>query len=144
MLKKARLPIVLIAAVCLGTIRTAHAQDRNAQVQKALAASDAWLKLVDAEKYTNSWNQAASFFRDHVTADRWAQMAAAARQPLGALKSRQFKAAQYATHLPGAPAGQYVVIQYDAAYANKPDAVETVTPMLDKDGQWRVSGYYIR
>ena len=23
-------------------------------------------------------------------------------------------------------------------------AVETVTPMLDKDGQWRVSGHYIR
>jgi hypothetical protein len=23
-------------------------------------------------------------------------------------------------------------------------AVETVTPMLDKNGQWKVSGYYIK
>ncbi|MEJ2473814.1 MAG: DUF4019 domain-containing protein [Desulfobacterales bacterium] len=27
---------------------------------------------------------------------------------------------------------------------NKTAAVETITPMLDKDGQWRVSGYYIK
>ncbi|MGA9534411.1 MAG: DUF4019 domain-containing protein [Desulfobacterales bacterium] len=27
---------------------------------------------------------------------------------------------------------------------NKTSAVETITPMLDKDGQWRVSGYYIK
>ncbi|MGB5422961.1 MAG: DUF4019 domain-containing protein [Desulfobacterales bacterium] len=27
---------------------------------------------------------------------------------------------------------------------NKASAVETITPMLDKDGQWRVSGYYIK
>ena len=24
------------------------------------------------------------------------------------------------------------------------DAVETITPMLDPDGQWRVSGYFIK
>jgi len=27
---------------------------------------------------------------------------------------------------------------------NKTSTVETITPMLDKDGQWRVSGYYIK
>jgi hypothetical protein len=67
-----------------------------------------------------------------------------ARKPLGALVSRKLKSAQYATSLPGAPDGQYVVIQYDTVFQNKSAAVETVTPMLDKDGHWRVSGYYIR
>jgi hypothetical protein len=37
-----------------------------------------------------------------------------------------------------------VVLQYQTSFANKKDAVETVTPMRDKDGQWRVSGYYIK
>jgi len=37
-----------------------------------------------------------------------------------------------------------VVIRYDASFANKKSAIETVTPMLDKDGQWRVSGYFIK
>jgi len=45
---------------------------------------------------------------------------------------------------PGAPDGEYVVIQYDSSFENKTEAVETVTPMLDPDGVWRVSGYYIR
>jgi hypothetical protein len=46
--------------------------------------------------------------------------------------------------LPGAPDGEYVVIQYQTAFQNKKSAIETVTPMLDKDGHWRVAGYYIK
>ncbi|HWN92533.1 MAG TPA: DUF4019 domain-containing protein, partial [Verrucomicrobiae bacterium] len=46
--------------------------------------------------------------------------------------------------LPGAPDGEYVVIQYETAFENKASAVETITPMLDKDGSWRISGYYIK
>jgi hypothetical protein len=51
---------------------------------------------------------------------------------------------EYSEKLPGAPDGKYVVIQFDAVFENKPSAVETVTPMLDPDGVWRVSGYFIR
>ena len=58
--------------------------------------------------------------------------------------SRKLKGAQYETSLPGAPDGEYVVIQYDTSFENKQSAVETITPTLDKDGQWRVSGYFIR
>jgi len=51
---------------------------------------------------------------------------------------------KYMTSLPGAPDGEYVVIQYKTSFENKKDAVETVTPMKDEDGVWRVSGYYIK
>jgi ribosomal protein S17E len=40
--------------------------------------------------------------------------------------------------------GEYVVIQFETSFENKKTAVETVTPMMDKDGIWRVSGYYIK
>ena len=83
-------------------------------------------------------------FRNAVTEEQWKQKAAAARKPLGRLVSRKRKLAHYATSLPGAPDGQYVVIQYENSFENKKSAVETVTPMMDKDGQWRVSGYYIK
>jgi len=36
------------------------------------------------------------------------------------------------------------VIQYESVFANKKSAVETVTPMLEPDGTWHVSGYYIK
>jgi len=48
------------------------------------------------------------------------------------------------TSMPGAPDGEYVVIQFESSFANKESAVETVTPMKGEDGVWRVSGYYIK
>ena len=122
---------------------TARAADQAA-VDEATKAADRWLKLVDAGDYKQSWNTACSLFRNAVTADQWAQQVGSVRKQVGALVSRKLKSAQYATSLPGAPDGKYVVIQYDSVFQNKSDAVETVTPMLDKDGQWRVSGYFIR
>ena len=43
-----------------------------------------------------------------------------------------------------ADAGKYVVIQYTTRFANKADATETVTPMRETDGSWKVSGYFIK
>ncbi len=46
--------------------------------------------------------------------------------------------------LPGAPDGNYVVIQFKTTFEHKAQAVETVTPMLENDGVWRVTGYFIK
>jgi predicted SnoaL-like aldol condensation-catalyzing enzyme len=64
--------------------------------------------------------------------------------PLGKVISRKLKTTSYQTTLPGAPDGQYVVIQFETSFQNKKSASEIVTPMVDKDGKWRVSGYYIK
>ncbi len=48
------------------------------------------------------------------------------------------------TSLPGAPDGQYVVIQYESSFEHKKSAIETVTPSQGADGHWRVSGYFIK
>ncbi len=111
---------------------------------KAQDAAKAWLALVDAEKYGQSWDEAALLFRSAVMKVEWERAAKATRAPLGPVKSRALKSANFTRGLPGAPDGEYVVIQFDAQFANKASAVETVTPMRDKDGIWRVSGYYIR
>jgi hypothetical protein len=124
-------------------VTTARASDQAA-VDQATNAADGWLKLVDNGDYKQSWQQASALFRNAITDDQWARQVGSARKPLGALVSRKLKSAEYATSLPGAPDGKYVVIQYDSSFQNKSSAVETVTPMLDKDGQWRVSGYYIK
>jgi hypothetical protein len=71
-------------------------------------------------------------------------MLQAKRAPLGKVLSRTVKSAVYKTTLPGAPDGQYVVIVYESSFEHKKSAIETVTPSLGKDGQWRVSGYFIR
>jgi hypothetical protein len=110
----------------------------------AQAAAETWLTLVDAGEYENSWDSAAKLLQGAVTKEQWKQVAAGTREPLGKLLSRKVKSRSYAESLPGAPDGKYVVIQFDTVFEKKASAVETVTPMLDSDGSWRVSGYYIR
>jgi hypothetical protein len=112
--------------------------------QDAVAAADAWLAIVDGERYGESWEQAASLFKGAVASEAWQRQVGAVRKPLGKLVSRKVKSTHSMTSLPGAPDGKYVVIQYDAVYESKAAATETVTPMLDTDGKWRVSGYFIK
>jgi hypothetical protein len=110
----------------------------------AQAAAESWLELVDGGRYEASWQQAASLFRGAVTSEQWQQAASGVRDPLGRVVSRRLKSRERTQKLPGAPDGDYVVIQYDTVFEKKASAVETVTPMLDADGRWRVSGYFIR
>ena len=116
----------------------------EASRKAARSAAEAWLGLVDAEKYAKSWDEAASFFKSKVSKTQWVELVGSTREPFGALKSRQFLGAKYTTELPGAPDGEYVVIQYKASYENKKNAIETITPMKDGDGRWRVSAYFVR
>lgn len=110
----------------------------------AVGAAQDWLKLVDASKYKESYTESASFFRSKIASAQWEQMVSAVRSPLGKVLSRKLKAKQAATTLPGAPDGHYVVIQFDTSFEKRGIAVETITPMLDSDQKWRVSGYYIK
>ena len=107
-------------------------------------AANEWLRLIDAGDARASWRAAATLFRSAVSEEQWSQALAAARIPLGRVITRTLKRAESATELPGAPDGQYVVIQFDTQFESKRAAIETVTPMLDADGQWRVSGYFVR
>lgn len=113
------------------------------KIRDADQAAGKWLALVDGRQYQDSWDQAASLFKQQVGTDSWRQSISAARQPLGAMISRKLISATYATSLPGAPDGEYVVLQYQTTFRYKKNAVETVTPMLDNN-RWRVSGYYVR
>jgi hypothetical protein len=38
----------------------------------------------------------------------------------------------------------YRSTSFASSFENKKSAIETVTPMMDKDGTWRVSGYFIK
>jgi photosystem II stability/assembly factor-like uncharacterized protein len=145
-MNKIRKSIAILAVIVAAAAAAPSAAraSNQAAVEQATKAADAWLKLIDQGKYGESWGDAATIFRGAITKDAWAERVGIVRKPLGAVQSRKVKKAQYVTSLPGAPDGQYVVIQYDTSFANKKSAIETVTPMKDKDGQWRVSGYYIR
>ena len=134
--------LIALAIIYSLVAAVAVAQDNN--MQAAQQSAERWLASVDKGDYTDSYDEAASIFKLAITKKDWVQRIQAARGPLGKLVSRKLKHAQYETLLPGAPDGKYVVILYDTSLENKKSAVETIVPTLDKDGQWRVSGYFIR
>jgi hypothetical protein len=135
---------VLVAMTVVTAAVSGWALAAEAPEEAAKTSAESWLALVDQQKYAESWDQAAKLFKGAVTKEQWERAAAGARGPLGKLISRKIKSSQYTEKLPGAPDGRYVVIQYDAVFEKKSQAVETITPMADPDGTWRVSGYFIR
>jgi hypothetical protein len=136
---------LVLALIILGLLFSMNSLKANEVAEKAAAtAAGAWVSLVDGGDYAESWNQTAGFFKNAVTKEQWQQSLKAVRAPLGKMVARKLKSKQYTKTLPGAPDGEFVVIQYETTFENKTSAIETVTPMLDKDGKWRVSGYYIK
>ena len=130
--------------LCL-SLSTGFAAAQGGEKEKAaVAAAEKWLALVDAGKYGQSWHEAAGYFRNAIPREKWEESLNAVRSPLGKLVSRKVKSRSFMTTLPGAPDGEYVVIRFETSFGNKKKAIETVTPMLEKDGSWRVSGYYIK
>jgi hypothetical protein len=133
--------VVIVFAALLGNGKVAA----NQQAEKeALQASSRWLALLDEGQFASSWDHSAQLFKGAITKDQWEKTLTSVRTPLGRLVSRKIKSRQYATSLPGAPDGEYVVIQYQTSFQNKATASETVTPMRDPDGKWRVSGYFVK
>lgn len=110
----------------------------------ALEAGEAWIKLVDEGQYEKSWDEASTFLQKALPKEQLIQSLSAARNPLGTVKERKIIGSTFTTQAPGFPEGKYLVIQYQSAFENAASAVETVTPMLDTDGKWRVSGYFIK
>jgi Ni/Co efflux regulator RcnB len=121
----------------------AHAQQPDA-VRTAVDAADRWLVPADAGDGAATWDQAASAFQAAVSKADWSTALRQVRQPLGAVTSRKMVSSEYKRSLPGAPDGEYVVIQYDTQFAHKAHAVETVVPMRERDGSWKVSGYFVK
>jgi hypothetical protein len=85
------------------------------------------LVLTDTGRFDQSWTEAAEMFQANIAKAAWASAAA-----------------KYARSLPGVPDGEYVVIQFETSFEKKANATEFVTPVREKDGAWKVSGYFIK
>jgi hypothetical protein len=140
----ASLALAMTLALCAGTLSSPRAADQPGPERAAQQAAESWLRLIDSGQYGPSWDSAARFFKGAVTKEQWINAITAVRGPLGPVKSRELKNTTHTKTLPGAPDGDYVILQYGTSFEKKQSAIETITPTLDPDGQWRVSGYFIR
>lgn len=146
-MRRARGLLAALAAVLLFAASTLRAADPAAAADAEKAAESSarsWLALVDAGKYGESWDAAASLFRSALTRSQWEAALEKVLRPLGSVSSRKLLATKSVTELPNAPKGEYVVIQFATDFEHMAGAIETITPAKDRDGAWRVSGYFIK
>ena len=132
----------MIMVLLLASVTAAFPSD-----EKEKAATDAappWLALVDSGQYAESWFQASSDFRGAASKEQWIHALNTVRAPLGKLVSRQLKSASYTTKLPHARPAEYVVLQYDTNYEKAPGMLEVVVMVMEKNGVWKLSGYFIK
>jgi|GEM_PF-927596 len=121
----------------------APAKNAEKPEEAARKSAEQWVVMIDTGKYANSWKAAADSFQAAVPQKEWENHVRDVRRPFGKLVSRQFKSAQYTRTLPNAAEGEYVILQFTVLFSNGSKGTETITPMLDNYGQWKVSGYYI-
>jgi len=136
--------IAMLAATLVTALAAFAADPENVDVTPAMRAAEEWLALVDRGAYGESWDRAGVLAQQQQTRVKWELQLEAVRGKLGGVMRRKLRSATYMRDPPKAPPGEYVVVQYDTAFENRPLTVETVSPVRQKDGSWKVSGYFVR
>ena len=106
-------------------------------------AAQAWVRLIDAKRYDESWSLAGAIFKAQMPQVRWSVTVQPVREPLGSVVSRSVRKVTDATSLPGVPDGNYEVVEFATKFVAKADATETVV-LANEDGTWKVNGYFVR
>jgi hypothetical protein len=120
----------------INEIKAGHDNTPEAR-RAAIKAAEIWLTLVDKELYSRSWIETSEWFRSQIQKSEWIERLNTHRKPLGILKSRQVKSSQFKTR----GGNGYVVVYFQVSF-EKWSGFEQVTVDDQKDGTWRVIGYY--
>ena len=103
-----------------------------------VASARSWLALVDQNRWQESWGATGAQFQRTNTVQVWTSVSEQMRAQFGTLRSRTLLSQE---EVPVPPNGA-IVVKFKANYANKPDAIETVS-LARENGVWRVVGCYI-
>ena len=120
------------------------AQPTMGDDRDTIQASEKWLALLDAGKPGTAWDAASPHLKSVVTRKQWIEGITAMRKPFGKLESRKGDKFARAHQLPGAPDGDYSIVEFVSKFKNGKQGSEQVIWMLTEGEVWRVSGYFIR
>lgn len=133
-----------LAVVILPTTLSAQATDESAAEQQARAVAEPWLASLDQGRFDESWEVAAPVFQQGVTMEQWSERMRMTRETIGPVVARSFSRAAYASDLPNAPEGEYVMVEFLTRFENVDAAEEAVILIKGDDGAWRVAGASVR
>ena len=142
--KQFRIHIVLIiAAVFMIVYPILSERPDTEKAEKATAVAMEFLQLIDAAKYAESWQMAATMMKEKVAEKEWVEKLTKARVLSGALVKRSEKSVSYSTSAEDSPEGEYISLIFSSKYQRAESVSEYVTVMLE-EGHWKVAGYFLQ
>ncbi len=139
--------LLLFVALVSSAARSSAASQTTPdnEMNKGLAAAEAWLQLIDEGKYAESWEAASELFWQNMRKmgkgkSFWEKLLRTTRTPLGPLKERRLLTKELKDSVPMAPPGEYIELRYGALYEGKL-VEERLVLNLEKDSGWRVVSY---
>ena len=132
------------AVVAPGAPPTDASQPTQRDDRETIEASTKWLALLDAGKTGAAWDASSPYLKSVVTRQKWIEGITAARKPFGKFVKRTPTKFARSHSMPGAPEGDYSIIEFDTEFADGKRASEQVIWMLGEREVWSVSGYFIR
>lgn len=103
----------------------------------------AWLALIDAGKYDESWDTGSAYLKSKLDKATWSTLVKGGRDMVGPVISRGSAQVTPTDTLPDAPFGRYLVITIPAKFQMAPSATETIILKLE-NGEWKGAGYFIK
>ena len=130
---------LLACGFLLAAIPTLSASG-NDPIDSVLPAAQAWIALIDAGQYDESYAGASDALHQAVTQEKWQAVLTAIRPIWGKVLSRKEASHIYQPNGIEGINGECMVITYDTSFQHVPDGFEKIVLKLE-DGKWRGAGY---
>ena len=136
--------VLMISAALMIILPLINERPDSDKAEAAIVAAKEFLGQIDADQYDASWRISAELLKKRVSLEEWHEQLAKIRDALGTQVKREQSDISYATTAKDSPDGEYIQIFYDSRFSKNAKVKETVTVMLEEDGQWRVAGYFVK
>jgi len=139
---------LLLTAAVLWSLLVGAAAAQDVEASDMVQGGMQAIQMIDQGKAEELWSGATQATRKRVTRTDFLAKLSKSRSPLGAPLQRTWVAVnrQAVADPDTDTAGQYVSIEYETRFSNKPDGTvrELVSFHLDRDRIWRFSSYVLR
>lgn len=126
------LPASPVSVTIHGPVTTTAAESETAG---AARAAEAFLVMIDESRWADSYAATGAQFRKVNTLERWSEVSAEVRPPLGKVLTRDLVANE---SVPAPPSG-YQLVKFRSTYANGAQQTEVLT-LVREEGVWKVTG----
>ncbi len=128
------LPASPLSVMAPAPVAMAAAAAQSEAAGAARAAED-FLMLVDESRWAESYAATGAEFRRLNTLERWSEVSARVRPPLGKVLTRDLVGNEY---VPAPPEG-YRLVKFRSSYANGTQQTESLS-LAWEGGAWKVAG----